>query len=87
MLITLTFVPTKQLNIMKIERDILGIDVTIHFDDYGNVEEIEVDSEHEDILQENAIDFHNQAEELVINHFDGLREEAEDMEYEFKKGY
>lgn len=87
MLITITFVPTKQLNIMKIEREILGIDVTIHFDDYGNVEEIEVDNENEQVLQENATDFHYQSSEMVRDYFDGLREEFEDRQYEFKKGY
>ena len=72
---------------MKIEREILGIDVTIHFDDYGNVEDIEVDSENLEILNENAIDFNNQSQELVTNYFDGLREEAEDIIFERKRGY
>jgi hypothetical protein len=72
---------------MKIEREILGIEVTIHFDDYGNVEEIEVDSENLEILNENAIDFNNQSQELVTNYFDGLREEAEDIIFERKRGY
>lgn len=72
---------------MKIEREILGIDVTIHFDDYGNVEEIEVDSENLEILNDNAIDFHNQAQELVTDYFDGLREEYQDRQFELKRGY
>ena len=72
---------------MKIEREILGIDVTIHFDDYGNVEEIEVDSENLEMLNDNAIDFHNQSQELVTDYFDGLREEAEDRRFELKRGY
>jgi len=72
---------------MKIEREILGIDVTIHFDDYGNVEEIEVDSENLEILNENAIDFHNRSQELVTDYFDGLREEYQDRQFELKRGY
>jgi len=72
---------------MKIEREILGIDVTIHFDDYGNVEEIEVDSENLEMLNDNAIDFHNQSQELVTDYFDGLREEYQDRQFEFKRGY
>ena len=72
---------------MKIEREILGIDVTIHFDDYGNIEDIEVDSENLEILNENAIDFHNKSQELVTDYFDGLREEAEDRQFELKRGY
>ena len=72
---------------MKIEREILGIDVTIHFDDYGNVEEIEVDSENLEILNDNAIDFHNQSQELVTDYFDGLREEYQDRQFELKRGY
>ena len=71
---------------MKIEREILGIDVTIHFDDYGNVEEIKVDSENLEILNDNAIDFHNQSQELVTDYFDGLREEYQDRQFELKRG-
>ena len=72
---------------MKIEREILGIDVTIHFDDYGNVEEIKVDSENLQILNENAIDFHYQSSEEVRDYFDGLREEYQDRQFELKRGY
>lgn len=72
---------------MKIEREILGIDVTIHFDDYGNVEEIEVDSENLEILNDNAIDFHNKSQQLVTDYFDGLREEYQDRQFELKRCY
>jgi hypothetical protein len=71
---------------MKIEREILGIEVTIHFDDHGNIENIEVDRENLQVLNDNAIDFHNRSKKLVTGYFDGLREESEDRRYELKRG-
>ena len=71
---------------MKIEREILGIDVTIYFDEYGNVLDIEVDEKDIDTLQENLSDFYYKALELVNQYFESEREQAQDRDFERKRG-
>ena len=72
---------------MTIDRTIQGVDVTINFDEFGNVEHIEVDMKDLKTLQDNAIDFHNQSEDLVREYFEHEKEQYQDRMYEYSKGY
>lgn len=71
---------------MKIEREILGIDVTIYFDQLGNIDTIEADDKDVQVLHDNAQEFHEKSEEYVCQYFEHAKEQAEDRRFERSRG-